>query len=59
MGDVLGWIATTNEEEPRELLEQMHNEGVAGAETALRSLQQVWESDAHALVDVDDGVDGA
>jgi len=46
IGDVLGWIATTNEQDPRELLEQLHDEGVAGAETALQSLQQVWESDA-------------
>jgi hypothetical protein len=27
-------------------LEQMHEEGVAGAQTALQALQQVWEADA-------------
>ncbi|MCA1679324.1 MAG: hypothetical protein LC777_10450, partial [Actinobacteria bacterium] len=46
MGDVLAWIATTDDEEPRALLEQMHGEGVAGAQTALQALQQVWEADA-------------
>jgi len=46
MGDVLAWIATTNDEEPRELLEQMDVEGVAGAKTALQALEQVWEADA-------------
>ena len=46
MGDVLAWIATTNDEDPRTLLEQMHEDGVAGANTALQALQQVWEADA-------------
>ena len=46
MGDVLGWIATTDDEQPRVLLEQMHREGVAGGNTALQALQQVWEADA-------------
>ena len=46
MGDVLRWIATTNDEDPRELLEQMHADGVAGASTAREALQQVWEADA-------------
>ena len=46
MGDVLSWIATTNDEEPRLLLEQMHTEGIAGANTALQALQQIWEADA-------------
>jgi type IV secretion system protein VirD4 len=45
MGDVLRWIATTNDEDPRELLEQMDTDGVAGATTALEALQQVWEAD--------------
>ena len=46
MGDVLAWIATTNDTEPRQLLEQMHADGVAGAKTALQALEQVWEADA-------------
>lgn len=46
MGDVLRWIATTNDSDPRELLEQMHAASVAGAATALEALQQVWEADA-------------
>ncbi|MCA1697387.1 MAG: type IV secretory system conjugative DNA transfer family protein [Actinobacteria bacterium] len=45
MGDVLAWIATTDEEQPTALLEQMHSDGVAGARTALQALQQVWEAD--------------
>jgi type IV secretion system protein VirD4 len=45
MGDVLEWIATTDDVTPRELLEQMHADGVAGAKTALQALQQVWEAD--------------
>ena len=45
MGDVLEWIATTDDVAPRELLEQMHSDGVAGAKTALQALQQVWEAD--------------
>ena len=46
MGDILAWIATTDEQEPRELLEELHDDGVAGAMTALQALQQVWEADA-------------
>ena len=45
MDDVLRWITTTNEEDPRQLLEQMDSEGVGGATTALEALQQVWEAD--------------
>ena len=45
MGDVLGWIATTDEQDPRRLLEQLHSEGVAGAQTALQALAQIWEAD--------------
>lgn len=45
MGDVLAWINTTDEQAPGELLEQMHEDGVAGAKTALQALQQVWEAD--------------
>jgi type IV secretion system protein VirD4 len=45
MSDVLAWIATTNEDEPRELLKLMDSEGTAGAMTALEALQQVWEAD--------------
>lgn len=45
MGDVLAWIATTEDQKPRALLEQMHDEGIAGANTALQALQQVWEAD--------------
>lgn len=45
MGDVLGWIATTDDVKPRELLEQMHTQGVAGAQTALQALAQIWEAD--------------
>ncbi|MDP8909130.1 MAG: type IV secretory system conjugative DNA transfer family protein, partial [Chloroflexota bacterium] len=46
MGDVLSWIATTNDEDPRVVLEQMHEDGVAGAHSSLEALQQVWEADA-------------
>ena len=46
MGDVLAWIATTNDEQPRQLLEQMHADAIAGANTALQALQQIWEADA-------------
>lgn len=46
MGDVLAWIATTDDEQPRELLEQMHADAIAGANTALQALQQIWEADA-------------
>jgi type IV secretion system protein VirD4 len=45
MGDVLEWIATTDDVTPRELLEQMHTQDVAGANTALQALEQVWEAD--------------
>jgi len=46
MGDVLAWIATTDDEQPRELLEQMHDDAIAGAKAALQALEQVWEADA-------------
>jgi type IV secretion system protein VirD4 len=46
MGDVLAWIATTNDQEPRRLLDQMHADGILGAKTALQALEQVWEADA-------------
>jgi type IV secretion system protein VirD4 len=45
MGDVLEWIATTDDVNPGELLEQMDSDGVAGAKTALQALAQVWEAD--------------
>jgi type IV secretion system protein VirD4 len=48
MGDVLSWIATTNEEQPRELLEQMDADGMPGALKALEALQLVWEADARS-----------
>ena len=48
MGDVLSWIATTNEDEPRELLEQMQAGGLAGALPALEALQLVWEADSRS-----------
>jgi type IV secretion system protein VirD4 len=48
MGDVLSWIATTNEDQPRELLEQMHSQGMPGAMPALEALQLVWEADARS-----------
>lgn len=48
MGDVLSWIATTNEQQPRELLEQMHQDGLGGAMAALEALQLVWEADSRS-----------
>jgi type IV secretion system protein VirD4 len=45
MGDVLEWIATTDDDNPRKLLERMDSESVAGAKPALQALEQVWEAD--------------
>jgi type IV secretion system protein VirD4 len=44
----LSWIATPNEQQPRELLEQMHDNGLPGAMPALEALQLVWEADARS-----------
>jgi type IV secretion system protein VirD4 len=42
MREVLSWAATTNEDEPTELLAEIATEG---AKAALEALQSVWESD--------------
>jgi type IV secretion system protein VirD4 len=60
MGDVLEWIATTDDVTPRELLEQMHNGGVAGAKTALQAFAAgLGGRPAHPLVDARDRGDRA
>jgi type IV secretion system protein VirD4 len=43
MREVLSWIATTNEQEPAELLESCES---PGAQPALEALRSVWDADA-------------